>query len=160
MKNTVKTALFFSLLSTSVCYADVTLPKLLSNNLVLQRNTDNILWGWADKDETVSVFLDGELQGRTSPSHGQWQISLAAMPAGGPHSIEVRGDNRIILSNVMFGDVWVASGQSNMQTTMQRTAEMFANAIAEANHPNLRQYTVPRELNLSLIHISEPTRPY
>jgi len=139
-------ALLLSLVTSANVFAEVRLPKLLSDNLVLQRNTENKLWGWADKGESVSVFLNGKLQGNTVTEENDWSIQLASMPAGGPHTLEVKGRNSITLSNVMFGDVWVASGQSNMQTTMQRTAEMFPNAIAEANHPNLRQFTVPRTM--------------
>jgi len=84
-------ALLLSLVTSANVFAEVRLPKLLSDNLVLQRNTENKLWGWADKGESVSVFLNGKLQGNTVTEENDWSIQLASMPAGGPHTLEVKG---------------------------------------------------------------------
>jgi len=124
--------------------ADIRLPRLLSDGLVLQRDTNVNLWGWADEGEVVKASLDGKAIGETTTKNGAWLIQFASPPAGGPHTIEIKGKNSVALNDVYFGDVWVASGQSNMQTTMARVEEKFADEIAAASYPLLRQFTVPR----------------
>ncbi len=130
--------------STAVA-ADVRLPKVISDGVVLQRGTDWTLWGWADDGEQVKVSIDGKALGSVAAKDGQWSLELAARKAGGPHTIEVYGDNRVTVEDVYFGDVWVASGQSNMEIPMERVKEKFGEAIANANYPLIRHYRVPKE---------------
>jgi len=136
------------LLSTPV-NADISLPKFWSDGAVIQRNSTTRIWGWANEGEVISVTLNGKLIGNAEAHNGQWSIPLGAHPAGGPHRIDISGSNRISLQDLYFGDVWVAAGQSNMQTTMDRVSELFEADIASANIPLLRQFTVPRVLEFS-----------
>lgn len=135
----------FTLVSISAS-ADIRLPRLLADNLVLQRDTTNPLWGWADDGETVTIVLDGKTVARTVAKQGRWQTDLPPQPAGGPHDLTFAGNNTVKVSGLLFGDVWVASGQSNMQLPMERVSEMFSAEIANANYPRIRQFTVPREM--------------
>lgn len=125
--------------------ADVSLPKILSDNAILQRDSHVTIWGWADTGEQVSVWVDGKELAQTQSKDGNWAVKFKSLPAGGPHRLEVRGNNSVTLNNVYFGDVWVASGQSNMQTPMSRVEPRFPEDVTSANYPLLREFTVPRE---------------
>jgi len=128
----------------SLAFGDVVLPRLISDGAILQRDTQVALWGWADTEEQVSIFLDGEKLAETQAKNGAWKTSFQSLSAGGPHTLEFRGKNQIQLKNIYFGDVWVASGQSNMETSMGRVQPSYPNDVAEANFPQIREFTVPR----------------
>jgi sialate O-acetylesterase len=140
----LKTWLLMFALTSVTSHADVHLPRLLGDGVVLQRDTDAAVWGWADDGEVIEVRLDGELLASTTAKDGAWQVATAAQPAGGPHELRVSGNNSITVSDVYFGDVWVASGQSNMQLPMERVKEKYAAEIAAANYPLIREFEVPR----------------
>ncbi|MFN6972130.1 MAG: sialate O-acetylesterase, partial [Rheinheimera sp.] len=140
--------------------ADIVLPKLISQGMVLQRDNAIKLWGYAAPGETVVVSLNGQVIGQaqaapapvnsnstTSTLNSRWQISLPALPAGGPHQFVFQGQNRITLNDVYFGDVWVASGQSNMELPMARLKEAYPEDLTSANFPQIRQFTVPQHYN-------------
>jgi sialate O-acetylesterase len=133
------------LLSAATAGADLRLPRLLSDGVVLQRDTKATLWGWGDEGEHVAVYLDGEAVGETVVTDGRWRLGVGPRGAGGPHELELAGNNRVRISDVWFGDVWLASGQSNMQLPMSRAAPLYEDIIANANLPLIRHFTVPRE---------------
>jgi len=133
------------LLISSAARADVTLPRLLSDGVVLQRNAPTAIWGWADEGEVVTIYLDGESAATATTENGTWKVHLAEQGAGGPHQITVTGSNMLIIDDVYFGDVWVASGQSNMQLPIERVKERFMEDIAAANYPLIREFEVPRK---------------
>ncbi|MCJ7814613.1 MAG: sialate O-acetylesterase, partial [Xanthomonadales bacterium] len=132
-------------ISSPLVFADVSLPRILGDGLVLQRDIPNKIWGWAETGEAVTVKLDGEEVGSVVAIDGEWMVLIETMPAGGPHQIVVTGRNQITLSNVYFGDLWIASGQSNMQLPMERVKEIYGDEIAAANYPLIRMFTVPRK---------------
>ena len=121
--------------------ADVRLPHLLSNHIVLQREKPVTIWGWADSGEKVAVTLGDETQTATADKEGRWKVALKAHPAGGPYEITIAGKNMITLSDVLFGEVWVCSGQSNMAMALQRAAT-GPQEIEQATNPKIRLYTV------------------
>src|SRR6478752_1039437 len=96
-------------------FADVRLPKLLADNMVLQRNKPLTIWGWADPNEKISVQFNKQTKSGKADKAGKWSIILAAESAGGPFQLIVKGKNTITLSNILVGEVWVCSGQSNME---------------------------------------------
>ncbi|RXS98008.1 sialate O-acetylesterase [Silvibacterium dinghuense] len=129
--------------------AEVTLPHLLSSHMVLQRNRPIHLWGWADPGEQVTATLHGSSAAAKADDLGHWSLYLPAEKAGGPYQVTIAGTNRIVLDDVLVGDVWVASGQSNMEfpllgfgptTPMQNGAEEIRNA----NQPQLRLMLVQK----------------
>lgn len=124
--------------------ADVRLPRLISDGVVLQREQPLKIWGWATPCEKVTVHLLNRQYTTVTNEAGSWQIMLPAQRAGGPIEIQISGNNRIILRNVVFGDVWVCSGQSNMELEMDRVRYRYAADIAAADFPMIRQFTVPR----------------
>jgi sialate O-acetylesterase len=135
------------LLAAPAGMADVTLPRLIGDGVVLQRDVEASLWGWADDGEQIDVLLDGEPVAQVAASDGNWRVALPARPAGGPHTLEFVGNNRVTVQDVLFGDVWIASGQSNMQLPMERVREKYEQDIAAADLPLMRHFTVPREFD-------------
>ncbi len=130
-----------------IVLADVTLPRLLGDGLILQRDTPNKVWGWADEGERITVKLDGKPMKSAVTSDGEWRVMLGKMPAGGPHKLEIIGNNQIQIEDIYFGEVWVASGQSNMQLPMERIKESYGGDIESADYPLIRMFTMPREYN-------------
>lgn len=130
-------------------YADVKLPKLISDHMVLQRDTAISIWGWADEAESVQVTMDGIPLDPVLTKNGQWQVPLPAQPAGGPHQMAISGKNNIIIQGIYFGDVWLASGQSNMELPMYRVAEDYPQDLADSDYPLIRQFKVPQNYNFN-----------
>jgi sialate O-acetylesterase len=121
------------------------MPHIIGSNMVLQRNQELRIWGWADRWEKVTVHFNGAVESKRADKDGKWLITLPAMEAGGPYTMKVRGKNILILENILIGDVWVCSGQSNMEYRM----EWFPWAEDEssrANYPEIRLFTVPKNI--------------
>ncbi len=102
-----------------------------------------MLWGWAKPGQMVTVKLDGRIQGQTEAKGGTWSIELQRQAAGGPHLLTISGTNQVQVKDVYFGDVWIASGQSNMQTPMGRIEVKYPHEVATANYPQIRMFTAP-----------------
>ena len=132
--------------------ADVRLPSLLSDGAVLQRDMSARVWGWADEDEVVRVRLDGVLVGTAPVRNGHWQLQLPPRPAGGPHTLGFEGINRLVVNDIWYGDVWIASGQSNMELPMRRVRERYADEVAAAGLPLVRQFKVPKRYDFDRPH--------
>ncbi len=123
--------------------ADVTLPAIFSDHMVLQRDVAVPVWGWADPGERVTVALAGQTETATSDADGRWSVKLTPLAAGGPHVLSVQADNRIDVADVLVGEVWLCSGQSNMAMSVAGAAN-FPEEKAAANHPRIRMFTVAR----------------
>jgi sialate O-acetylesterase len=140
--------LLFSLLTCcSISQAQLRLPKLVSNGMVLQRDIPAKIWGWANPGDTVLVKLSN--WGKKSAivitkSNGEWSYLLPPQKAGTKIFIELNcGKERIFISDIIFGDVWFCSGQSNMVHQMNIHDVTYAKEIAEANYPQIRQFLIP-----------------
>lgn len=121
--------------------AKVRLPKLVSDKMVLQRDTDLKIWGWADAGEKVTVRLQGNYYETEADINGNWEVTLPPQQAGGPYLLEV---NEIVIRDVLVGDVWLCSGQSNQETPIHRLTEMFPEINVSNNHM-IRHYKVPTQ---------------
>lgn len=122
--------------------ADVKLPGLISENMVLQQKAKVNVWGWADDGEEVTVAIQGQSKS-TKAKDGKWLVTLDPLKSGGPFSMTIKGKNEIALKNVLVGEVWIASGQSNMQWSLEASFEPEKD-IAAAVNDNLRLFYVPR----------------
>src|SRR5882672_8411610 len=111
--------LFFVLLSFYFSYADVKLPKIFGDNMVLQRDQSVPIWGWADVGEKVIVQFNKQKKEVKADKNGKWMVRLDAEPAGGPYQLTVSGKNSVSFNNVLMGEVWICSGQSNMEFRVQ-----------------------------------------
>lgn len=124
-------------------YADIRLPRLVGSNMVLQRDLPIHIWGWADPGEQISISFHGKTYQVAANGSGNWEVNLAKMKAGGPYEMILSGNNRIVLENILIGDVWVCSGQSNMEWAV-RSADNPEEEIRKANYPKIRLFTVKR----------------
>ena len=134
----------------SVCAApasDVRLPALFTDNMVLQREREIPVWGWANPGGEVSVSIAGNTATAEVGEDGKWRTNLPALPAGGPYEVKISGQESKALKNVLVGEVWICSGQSNMEMPVMVGNYGVKNGrkeISEANHPNIRLFTVPK----------------
>lgn len=132
--------------------ADVHLPALVSSNMVLQRNKPMHIWGWADEGEKITVrFRDKTYQ--TVAAKGHWSLSLPALGAGGPYTMTIQGKNTITLDNILIGDVWVASGQSNMEFPVSGWDRVinYQQEIKAANYPQIRLFQADHVSSTSVL---------
>jgi len=133
--------LLFAFCVASIARAEVKLPAIFSDHMVLQGNQPTNIWGWAEPDEKVRVKIaEREVETRASED-GQWQVELPSLPPGGPYRLVVKGDNKITINDVLIGEVWLGAGQSNMAMTVE-AARNFPFERANANLPQIRLFTV------------------
>jgi len=131
-------------LGGAAAWADARLPHVFGSHMVLQRDVELPVWGWADAGEEVSVQIgDRPAVTAKADAEGKWQVKLAAMPAGGPLQMTVRGKNQVVLEDVLVGEVWLCSGQSNMEMVVA-SCNNAAQEVAEANYPEIRQLRPPK----------------
>ena len=135
--------LLFVLLSFASVKAEVRLARIFSSNMVLQQGLENPVWGWAGKHEKITVLFAGNVIETKASRDGSWKVKLPPMEYGGPYTLIVEGDNEIKLTNIQIGEVWVCSGQSNMEFTVDRAVNS-EKEIADANYPKIRMFTVPK----------------
>ncbi len=122
--------------------ADVKLPAIFGSHMVLQRDQKDRVWGWANPGEEVTVKIAGQSQTARAGDNGAWHVMLDPMPAGGPHEMTVQGKNLVKFDDVLVGEVWICSGQSNMQWGVASSNHADLE-IAAANYPNIRLISVP-----------------
>lgn len=140
--------------SASQTFAEVKLPAIFCENMVLQQQTQAAIWGKADKNATVSVFTswNGKSYSTKATADGSWKLKVTTPKAGGPYEITVSDGKSIKLKNVLIGEVWVCSGQSNMEMPMKGFKNQpimgGSDAIALSTNPNIRLFTVKRATNL------------
>jgi sialate O-acetylesterase len=125
--------------------ANIRLPRIFNNHMVLQRGTVNQIWGWADARERISISFAGKTIKVRAGKNGEWKARLPVMEYGGPYVLRLKGKNEIELKDVMIGEVWVCSGQSNMEM-MVRAAKNSQAEIAAAQYPAIRLFTVPKKV--------------
>lgn len=141
MKRLPLTAL---VLTTLACHtmAEVSLPNIFGSHMVMQREQSNPVWGKAEPGEVVAVTFAGKTFEATAGDDGKWRVTLDPLEAGGPHEMVIEGNNRIVFEDVLMGEVWFCSGQSNMQTPVKKAYNAEVE-IASANYPEIRLLYVP-----------------
>ena len=141
--------LFFTLILSITAKAQIKLPEIVSNGMVLQREEPINIWGWAAPNEKVIVRFNNKKYKTITAKNGVWKVTLSPIKAGGPYSMEIEGSNKIILNDILVGDVWLCSGQSNMVHQMRLHNVLYADEIANASYNEIRQFFVPNTVNLS-----------
>lgn len=165
--------LFYVLLvlSSTTGLAQVRLPKLISDNMVLQRDRKIVVWGWASGNERISVTFAGKQRKTTTNAKGTWSVELPEMKAGGPYTMKIVGKNEIVLNDILIGDVWLCSGQSNMVHQMDIHDVTYAKDIENASYPEIRHFKVATQASLGGVSddvsggvwqqaVSEQVRPF
>ena len=135
----------------------VKLPHLVRDSMILQRDAKINIWGWASKGEKIIVKFNNKNYKTTTAADGKWIIQLSAMKAGGPYTMEITGSNKILLSDILIGDVWFCSGQSNMVHQMELHSVSYAKEIEQANYPEIRHFWIPTMTDLQGPHDDLPT---
>jgi sialate O-acetylesterase len=136
--------------------AQVRLPQLIGDKMILQRDTAIHIWGWAAPAEKISVSFNGKNYKTVAASDSSWGVVLRPMKAGGPYTMDIRASNHIILNDILIGDVWFCSGQSNMVLPMERVKEKYPEDIAGADFPQIRNFFVPTAADVGKIHDDLP----
>lgn len=135
---------FLLLFAAGLTRAEVRLPALFTDHMVLQEGMPLRFWGWADPGESVSVTFRKQTATVQTSASGRWTVSLKAERAGGPDPLVIAGRQRLELQDVLVGEVWICSGQSNMEWPLNRSFEP-QNDIAASENPNLRLFTVTKK---------------
>lgn len=140
---------------TSSLFATVILPKILAHNMVLQRHKAVPVWGTADKGEKVTVSFAGQTKTTVANDSGKWMVELSPMEASeAPREMTISGTNTIVLKNILVGEVWLCSGQSNMEYAMRKNSKIQLKVkgskpaeddLLTANNPNIRIFLVRRK---------------
>ncbi|MEO7530475.1 MAG: sialate O-acetylesterase [Sediminibacterium sp.] len=126
----------------SFAFAEVHPAKIFSDSMVLQRGISIPVWGWADKGEKISIQFNKQNKTVITAADGKWRINLDVEKEGGPYQLVIRGNNTISFKDVLVGDVWICSGQSNMEFAV-RSANNSAEEIVAANFPMIRHTKIP-----------------
>lgn len=137
----------FVLLFCSVgCSAGIRLPAVLGSNMVLQQQSSVKLWGWSSPGEKITITTSWNNKTDTvkGSSDANWQVYVQTPAAGGPYTITFKGSNTIVLDNVMIGEVWVCSGQSNMEWSYQQKLQDIANELPTCYNTNIRFFYIPK----------------
>ncbi|MEM8964960.1 MAG: sialate O-acetylesterase [Bacteroidota bacterium] len=126
--------------------------QLFTSNAVLQRGIEIPIWGTADPGGTLEIEFNKQTIQVEVDEKGQWKVNLPPMEAGGPYQMIMRGEEETVLENIMIGDVWLASGQSNMEWPLSAQVDNYEEEITNANYPDIRLFTVYRNTSTELLN--------
>ena len=158
MKNkTLYLLILFVIAKQVTVNAQVRLPRLVRDSMILQRDANIRIWGWASKDEKISIRFNTKSYKTKADADGKWLLTLPPMKAGGPYTMDITARNRISLKEILIGDVWFCSGQSNMVHQMNIHDVTYAKDIADANYPEIRHFWIPTLTNLQAAQDDFPT---
>jgi len=141
--------IIISLLSFLTGSSQISLPKILGDGMVLQRDEKIKIWGWATAGEDITVIFNKKKYFTKTAGDGVWSVTLSPTKAGGPHTMQFIGKNTVVLNDILVGDVWVCAGQSNMVHQMRLHSVRYAEDVAKANNIQIRQFFVENTTNLT-----------
>ena len=139
-------------LFTANSWADVRLPRLVGDHMVLQRDAKLTVWGWAAPGEKIQIRVRSQHVTTRADARGQWSVSMGPFTAGGPYDMTVSGKNTVVLHDVLVGDVWLASGQSNMEFPLEGSGGWKISVydaereVSAANYPRVRLFKVHQKV--------------
>lgn len=136
-------AALVTLFASQSVYANVKLPNVFGDHMVLQQGQKNKVWGTADAGEAVTVAIDKQTHSATAAADGTWNVTLAPLAVGGPYELTVKGKNEVKFTDVLVGEVWVCSGQSNMQWSVRQSNDPDLEKLA-AKFPQIRMINFPQ----------------
>ena len=149
MKSNRIILVFVSIFISNCLFATMKLPAVFSDGMVLQQRSDAIFWGWASPGETITISTGWSKKTHVvkADQSGNWKVSIKTADAGGPFNVLFKGNNSIEIKDVLIGEVWVCSGQTNMGFTL-KTSDGAKDEIAQANYPTIRYFSVKRQYGL------------
>ncbi|MEN9569247.1 MAG: hypothetical protein RL172_478 [Bacteroidota bacterium] len=154
MKKPLLTVLL--LLGAYYSIGQVRLPQIIRDSMILQRDTAVNIWGWATANEKITVQFNKKKYTTKADKLGNWKVVLPNTKAGGPYTITINASNTILIKEILFGDVWFCSGQSNMVHQLNIHDVTYANEIATANNSNIRQFCIANTANLQAPQANMP----
>jgi len=124
--------------------AQLTLPAIFNDGMVLQQNSEVTIWGWGKPVQNVTVTCSWgeEVKETVVNNEGDWNVTINTPTAGGPYVIRIKGNEELVVNDVLVGEVWLCSGQSNMEWSADAEIDNAKEEIKKANHPNIRLFTV------------------
>jgi sialate O-acetylesterase len=141
-----KSVIFIFLLISVLANANVRMPLIFSDGMVLQRDKQIPIWGFADANESVEIHFNKQIKKTQADKNGKWTVNLNAEKAGGPFELTIIGKNKITIKNVLVGEVWICSGQSNMEFQVFKTMNS-EKEISSADYPMIRHFGVAQDLS-------------
>lgn len=150
MKKTL--ALFTAILFIATTFANITLPKIFGDNMVLQRNKPISIWGFAPAGEKVTIQFNRQTKSTKTGKDGKWQLMLSPEKEGGPFTLSMKGKNQLTIHNILVGEVWICSGQSNMEMPIEGWGKInnYQQEIIAADYPQIRHFKVPNTISTTL----------
>lgn len=146
MKSLLITCILF--LYSFGAHCQLELPKLISDGMILQRDIPLTIWGWSSATDTISIQFNDKSYEAIADSTGNWTAILPPIAAGGPFQMIISNNkSSIAISDILIGDVWLCSGQSNMEISMQRVSPLYGDEINNASNANIRYFEVPKTYN-------------
>lgn len=145
-KNNIICFLLIQVLCLSALQAEIRLPAVFTDHMVLQRNSEVTLWGWGTPGGRITIvpeWLNGEIKTQVT-NMGRWSARVQTGEAGGPYKIRINGSSEVTLSDVMLGEVWLCSGQSNMEWYADYGITNGEEEVRKADFPNLRIFHLPQ----------------
>jgi sialate O-acetylesterase len=136
------------LLFFQASFTQVKLPQLIRDSMVVQRDAKIKIWGWSSPNEKIKISFNKKDFKTKADAQGNWSVFLPAMKAGGPYTMNIDANNHITLKDILIGDVWICTGQSNMVHQMSLHAVRYADEVANANNPQIRHFWVPNVANM------------
>ncbi len=149
MKNFIFKAVLLAIvicLITGLSQANVKPARIFGSNMILQQGQENPIWGWSDKGEKISITFAGKTISFKADKSGKWSAKLPSLDYGGPYQMTIKGKNSIQFDNILIGEVWICSGQSNMEFSVN-SAINAKTEIASANFPKIRLFTVEKKVS-------------
>lgn len=146
MKHFLLTFIVLYIFSINV-FGKIILPSVFSDNMVLQQTSNVCIWGWSTAGETIQIVTSWNPEDTTTvkaDNSSKWMASIKTIKAGGPYTIQILGSSTAQLNNVMLGEVWLCSGQSNMERSVNRNIQNGEEEAAKATHPNIRIFHVQK----------------
>ena len=138
--------IFIALIFVIPANAQLRLPSIISSGMVLQQNDSSAIWGWGNPGEKIYVTAswDNKTDSSTVNNRANWKIKLKTPAAGGPFTITLKGSNTIVLNDVLIGEVWVCSGQSNMEWSYMNGLKDVAAELPTCGNNNIRFFQIPK----------------
>jgi sialate O-acetylesterase len=126
--------------------SQIRLPRIISDHVILQRDRELNLWGWSSANEKITLSFGGDKFSTQANVNGTWELKLPAQKSGGPHEFVFSGEkNSVVLKDVLFGDVWICSGQSNMEMLVNNVKDKYGEIVSNSTNPHIRHFTVPQK---------------
>ena len=155
LKIKIVTLIIFLFMHQSMS-AQVRLPRLIRDSMILQRDAKVKIWGWASAKEKIKINFQNKIYKTTADANGKWLTTLLPLKSGGPYNMHIDATNHLVINNILVGDVWLCSGQSNMAHQMKLHKELYEDEIANANNAEIREFWIPAITDLQKTHDDVP----